>query len=88
MKMFFAILIAKFTRGILKLLKPIFNVNGTHVPGKIALKIEPKFLEKVGKPKTIITVTGTNGKTTTCNMIIDSLEANGFKVLNNRKFIL
>lgn len=84
MKMFFAILIAKFVRGILKLLKPILNVNGTHVPGKIALKIEPKFLEKVGKPKTIITVTGTNGKTTTCNMIIDSLEANGYKVLNNR----
>ena len=36
------------------------------------------------KPKTIIGVTGTNGKTTVCNMINDILEQNNFKFINNK----
>lgn len=53
-------------------------------PGNVAVKICPNFLEKIKKPETIITVTGTNGKTTTCNLITDILEQNGYKVLNNK----
>ncbi len=53
-------------------------------PGEVALKICPDFVSHIEKPKTVICVTGTNGKTTTCNMILDVLEKNGYQVLNNR----
>lgn len=53
--------------------------------GLLLLTLEPNFLEKVKKPKTLIAVTGTNGKTTTCNMIVDTLEKNNIKVLSNKE---
>lgn len=84
MRLYLALFCAKLVKIIIKLLGKIFKFNGTHFPGKVALKICPNFLAKVGKPQTIIAVTGTNGKTTTCNLIIDLLEKNGKKVLNNR----
>lgn len=59
-------------------------MNASYFPGKLAVKLCPDFMGCIDKPKTIITVTGTNGKTTVCNMIIDILEANGYDVLNNR----
>ena len=53
-------------------------VNGevtevAYFPGKFALTICPDFMGRIEKPKTIIGVTGTNGKTTVCNMIEDIL---------------
>ena len=84
LKFYLALWVAKFTKLIIKIFGKIFKLNGSHFPGNVANKICPNFLEKIGKPKTIITVTGTNGKTTTCNLIIDLLEKNGYKVLNNR----
>lgn len=53
-------------------------------PGEVAYKICPDFVSMIEKPKTVVCVTGTNGKTTTCNMIIDALEKNGYETLNNR----
>ena len=82
-RFFIALYVAKFTRLCIKIFGKILKLNGSHFPGNVALKICPNFLGKVGKPKTIITVTGTNGKTTTCNLLIDCLEKNGYKVLNN-----
>ena len=35
----------------------------TDMPGLLACKMCPDFLEKISKPKLTITVTGTNGKT-------------------------
>lgn len=58
--------------------------GGTNFPGELALKICPDFLSYVAKPKMIIGVTGTNGKTTCVNLIVDILEASGRKVLDNR----
>ena len=58
--------------------------NGTNYPGELAIKICPDFLKYIGKPEKIIAVTGTNGKTTTCNMTVDILEKAGYRVLNNR----
>ena len=84
MKLFLALFCAKFVKILIKLFGKIFKFNGTHFPGKVALKICPDFLSKVGKPQTIIAVTGTNGKTTTCNLIIDLLEKTGHTVLNNK----
>lgn len=71
---------AKLSRPVLKITKH----NGTNFPGELALKICPDFLRYVGKPAHVITVTGTNGKTTVSNLICDILEASGKKVLNNR----
>ena len=57
--------------------------NGTNFPGVVALKICPKFLKYVSKPAKIVGVTGTNGKTTVCNLAIDMFKADGRKVLDN-----
>ncbi len=57
--------------------------NGTNFPGIVALKICPDFLKRVAKPKKIIGVTGTNGKTTCCNLIKDALAVKGIDALSN-----
>lgn len=66
-----------------KLALKILGKRATHFPGKIAVRICPDFLKYIGKPETVICVTGTNGKTSTCNMIEDSLRQTGVKVLDN-----
>ena len=79
-KFYTAMLLAKCANKVLRLMKR----NASYFPGNLALKICPNFLEQVEKPKIIIGVTGTNGKTTVSNMINDILEDNGYKVINNR----
>ena len=79
-RFYVALYISKLAVHALKLLKR----NASYMPGKIAIKICPNFLEMIDKPKKIIAVTGTNGKTTVCNMINDILIENGYSVLNNR----
>ncbi len=55
-------------------------------PGAIALKLYPPLISDMNKRvnKKIIVTCGTNGKTTTNNVICSSLEAKGYKVLCNR----
>lgn len=57
--------------------------NGTNFPGIVALRICPDFLKYMQKPKKIIGITGTNGKTTISNLLHDSFGAMGIRVLNN-----
>ena len=71
---------AKSGTILLKLLRR----NATFFPGKFALKVCPEFIGKIGKPKTIVAVTGTNGKTTVCNMIEDILEDNNYVFIDNK----
>jgi len=66
------------------LLQRLLGMNASYFPGKIAIKLCPDFLGRVDKPETVITVTGTNGKTTCCNLILDILTDNGLEVLNNK----
>lgn len=54
------------------------------MPGKTAIRICPDFLGHIGKPGRIIAITGTNGKTTTTNLIADILEQNGYHIISNR----
>ena len=75
-----ALWIAKCGRFALRILRR----NATYFPGYVALKLCPDFLARVGKPKKIIAVTGTNGKTTVSNLLNDVLEQNGYHVLNNQ----
>lgn len=79
-KFFVAHIVAKMVYFILKVL----GRNASFLPGKIAIKLCPDFLGQVGKPEKIIAVTGTNGKTTCCNLLIDILEKSGYDVLNNK----
>ena len=58
--------------------------NGTNFPGALALRLCPEFLKYAAKPKKIIAVTGTNGKTTVSNMLLDMLTMDGKQVLNNK----
>ena len=53
------------------------------MPGKIALKIDPNILNKVKLPKYVIAVSGSNGKTSTVEMIRQVLTRAGFKVAFN-----
>ena len=79
-KFYIALWIAKFVSFALKILRR----NATSLPGKLAIRICPDFLGMLEKPKTIIGVTGTNGKTTVCNMINDTLADNNFDFINNK----
>lgn len=72
-----------FLRLIVITLK-IFNKNATNFPGKIALKIYPEILEMFEKPKINIFITGTNGKTTTTNILADTLSNLNETVMVNR----
>ena len=53
--------------------------------GSLALKLDKNFYKHINKPGIVIAVTGTNGKTTTCNFLLDLLEKNGYKVTSNRE---
>lgn len=66
------------------LLQRLLGMNASYFPGKLAIKLCPDFLGRIDKPETVITVTGTNGKTTCCNMLLEVLTENGFDVLNNK----
>ena len=79
-RFFIALWIAKLSVVALK----ITRHRGTNFPGEIALKLCPNFLKYINKPRKIIAVTGTNGKTTVNNLINDMLEKDNKKVLNNK----
>ena len=59
--------------------------RGTDFPGRIAIKICPDFLRQAKVPGKILGVTGTNGKTTICNLLIGMLEADGKRILDNNQ---
>ena len=53
------------------------------MPGKIALKFYPNALSKVKMPECVIAVTGSNGKTSTVEMIARVLQKGGYTVAYN-----
>lgn len=61
--------------------------RGSSLPGMLALRIYPDLLKHYqGQPrKGVIMTTGTNGKTTTSNMLSDILVYAGYKVVTNRE---
>lgn len=78
-KFYIVLYLAKLSRVALKLI----GRDATYFPGKLAVTLCPDFLGRIDKPKTIIGVTGTNGKTTVCNMIEDCLKENGYQFIDN-----
>lgn len=78
-RFYFALHIAKLAQFLMKLL----GRNATFLPGKIAIKLSPDFLKHLTPPKTVIAVTGTNGKTTVSNLLSSILTQNGYSITNN-----
>ena len=72
MRKLLAILVCKALRVVGKLVG-----KGSSLPGKYALKICPDILRQVQLPQHIIAVTGSNGKTSTVEMIAAFLRAGG-----------
>ena len=72
---FTAIIVCKIVRGLAKLLG-----RGSSLPGKYALKICPDILSCLELPELTIAVTGSNGKTSTVEMIAHILRSNGLNV--------
>lgn len=59
--------------------------RGGSLPGAITLKLCPNIYSYFQYDGDVIVVTGTNGKTSTSNMISDMFVANGQHVISNRK---
>ncbi|MBQ3988718.1 MAG: DUF1727 domain-containing protein [Ruminococcus sp.] len=80
MKKFLTILITKLLRFAGKLIG-----RGSSKPGQVALRLCPDILSRVELPKYIIAVTGSNGKTSTVEMIAHILTQNGLTVAWNKE---
>lgn len=80
MRMFLAILVCKLGRFVGRLVG-----KGSSMPGKFALKICPDILRRVQLPPHVIAVTGSNGKTSTVEMIAAILRADGKNVVYNEE---
>lgn len=59
--------------------------KGSSLPGKIALKLCPNILTRLQLPQHIIAITGSNGKTSTVEMVAGILNAAGKKVVYNKE---
>ena len=80
MRKFLAIALCKLGRFVGKLVG-----KGSSLPGKLALKVCPDILSRVQLPAHIIAVTGSNGKTSTVEMIAAILRADGKTVVYNEE---
>lgn len=80
MRTFLAIIVCKLGHFVGKLVG-----KGSSMPGKFALKVCPDVLRRVTLPEHIIAVTGSNGKTSTVEMIAAVLRADGKTVVYNEE---
>ena len=78
MRKFLAIIVCRLIKFIGGLVG-----KGTSLPGKFALKLCPDVLRRIEMPKTVVAVTGSNGKTSTVEMIASVLQAAGKTVAYN-----
>ncbi len=74
-RFFIALWAAKLTAAVCR--------RSPHRPGSVAAKICPDFLSRIDQPATVIAVTGTNGKTAVCRLLVEMLTADGQPPLHN-----
>ncbi len=83
LKFYLAIFFSKLAYYSIKILK---KSGGTSFAGMVALKICPEFLKYCKSyVNKVITVTGTNGKTTTSGILASILENNKSRIIHNVK---
>ncbi len=80
-RFFLALLIGKALEWALR----VVIGRGTNKPGDVMLKICPDALSRFQLPDLVICVTGTNGKTSTSNLVSHLLRTAGLRVVNNAK---
>jgi len=80
-----ALIIAIMAGKFASCLSRILGTGGTSIPGKIALRLYPHILSDLAAniSEEIFIVTGTNGKTTTTNMLAEILKEKGYKFVHN-----
>lgn len=59
--------------------------RGSSFPGKLALLLDKNILSKFTLPENIIMVTGSNGKTSTTEIIANTLKSHGLNVAYNKE---
>lgn len=64
-------------------IEKLFKYNATSFPGKVVLKLFPKYLTKIKYPDNIIMVTGSCGKGSTVKLIKEVLLDSGYTVCSN-----
>ena len=81
-RFYIALIISRF---VYRMIKMLGKSSGTSFVGMLSLKICPNFLEFCSKyvKKDIVTITGTNGKSTTSGIIAHLLETAHQKVVHN-----
>ncbi len=57
--------------------------RGSSLPGAIALKLDKHILKKIKLPDTVVAVTGSNGKTSTVELLRTAAKATGKRVISN-----
>jgi len=84
LRLIIAVIVAKLAMYLSKLSG---RGRGSSLPGMLALRICPDLLKyyQGQSRKGVIMITGTNGKTTTSNMLADILTATGHRVVINRE---
>ncbi len=67
-------------------LHSVLRRNASQLPGRVAMAIDPGLMDDLAQKLSwgSVVVCGTNGKTTTTNVIASALEASGRRVLCNR----
>ena len=80
MKRFLTILICKLLRFAGRLIG-----KGSSMPGQVALRLCPDILKRIELPKYVVAITGSNGKTSTVEMIAHILTKSGKSVAWNRE---
>ncbi len=80
MRYFFPILLGRLVRVLARL-----RGGGSAFPGLVVLKLAPKFLEHAVEklPLGVVVVSGSNGKSTTTNMLVAVLRAHGVSLFTN-----
>lgn len=81
-------LLALWVLKIAKVLLKVIRRQLPYYPGYLALRICPDFSIIANKPKLVIAITGTNGKTTLTSLVCDALNNLGINAQQNHGYNL